>query len=306
MLPLEITAPIIEYGLLAPVLIIFAGACLGVLVEALVPRACAASVQLFSPCCRSLVALATTVLNWATGDRRAGRRRLAGPRRADLLHVDDPADLRRRVVPAVRRAQDRERQPVRPLGRGGTRAPRPSRRRSRSGRAHRGLPAGAVRAVGDDALPGVQRPDHHVRRAGDLVAAALPALRAGPAAPAAVPGGGAEVLPAGRPVLGVLPLRGGPALRLLRLVHLPRDRHRAAQQPAEPRPAAGRDGAAGRRAAVQVRRRAVPLLDPGRLRRRAHPGDRVHGRLHQDRRDRRADAGLLRRPRRATAGTGSR
>ena len=38
LLPLEITAPTIDYGLLAPVLIIFAGACLGVLVEALVPR----------------------------------------------------------------------------------------------------------------------------------------------------------------------------------------------------------------------------------------------------------------------------
>ena len=40
------------------------------------------------------------------------------------------------------------------------------------------------------------------------------------------------------------------------------------------RPAAGRDGAARRRAAVQVRRRAVPLLDPRRLRRRADPGHR--------------------------------
>ena len=36
--PLEITAPTIEYGLLAPVLLIFVGACLGVLAEALAPR----------------------------------------------------------------------------------------------------------------------------------------------------------------------------------------------------------------------------------------------------------------------------
>ena len=35
---MEITAPVIEYGLLMPVILIFAGACLGVLVEALVPR----------------------------------------------------------------------------------------------------------------------------------------------------------------------------------------------------------------------------------------------------------------------------
>ena len=65
-----------------------------------------------------------------------------------------------------------------------------------AGRAHRGVPAGAVRAVRDDDLPGLQRPDHHVRRPGDLVAAALPALRPGPQAPAAVAGSGAEVLPA--------------------------------------------------------------------------------------------------------------
>ena len=51
---------------------------------------------------------------------------------------------------------------------------------------------------------------------------------------------------------------------------LRRDRHRAAHQRAEPGPAAGRDGAARHRAAVQVRRGAVPLLDPGRLHRGAH------------------------------------
>ena len=42
-------------------------------------------------------------------------------------------------------------------------------------------------------------------------------------------------------------------------------------QPAEPGPAAGRDGAARGRAAVQVRRGAVPLLDPGRVHRCARP-----------------------------------
>ena len=38
LLPMEITAPKIHYGLLVPILMIFAAACLGVLVEALVPR----------------------------------------------------------------------------------------------------------------------------------------------------------------------------------------------------------------------------------------------------------------------------
>ena len=37
LMPMEITAPNIEYGLLAPVLLIFAGACVGVLVEAVAP-----------------------------------------------------------------------------------------------------------------------------------------------------------------------------------------------------------------------------------------------------------------------------
>ena len=51
---------------------------------------------------------------------------------------------------------------------------------------------------------------------------------------------------------------------------------------------------------------AVPLLDAGRLPGRADPGHRLHGRLHQGRRVRRAAAGLLRRRRRPRAGTGGR
>ena len=35
---MEITAPQIEYGLLMPFILVFAGACLGVLVEAALPR----------------------------------------------------------------------------------------------------------------------------------------------------------------------------------------------------------------------------------------------------------------------------
>ena len=46
-MPLDISAPMIEYGLLMPILVIFIGACLGVLVEALVPRELRRTVQLF-------------------------------------------------------------------------------------------------------------------------------------------------------------------------------------------------------------------------------------------------------------------
>ena len=83
--------------------------------------------------------------------------------------------------------------------------------------AHRGLPADPVRGRRHAAVPGVQRPAHHVRRAGGAVAAAVPAVRPGPAAPAAVAGGGDEVLPARRVLLGVLPVRRGHAVRLLGL-----------------------------------------------------------------------------------------
>ena len=69
----------------------------------------------------------------------------------------------------------------------------------------------------------------HVRRARGALAAALPAVRAGPSPPPAVAGGVAEVLPARRVLLGVLPVRRGAALRLRRLA-LPR-RHRRRPSP---------------------------------------------------------------------------
>ena len=139
-------------------------------------------------------------------------------------------------------------------------------------RAHRGLPADDVRGRRHDAVPRRQRPAHDVRRAGDPVAAALPALWAGPPPPAAQPGGGAEVLHARRVLLGLLPLR-----------------HRA-RSTATPAPCSFGDiaeavsgpsartalllggiGTARGRDAVQGRRGAVPCLDPGRLPGRARP-----------------------------------
>ena len=64
-------------------------------------------------------------------------------------------------------------------------------------------------------------------------------------------------------------------------------------------------GAGRGRPAVQGRRRAVPLLDPGRLPGRPDPDHRLHGRLHQGRRVRRPAAGVLRRARRAGLGVGA-
>jgi NADH-quinone oxidoreductase subunit N len=67
LLPMEITAPNIEYGLLAPVLVIFAGACFGVLAEALAPRDIRRAVQLGITFVSLAAALVTTLLNWAAG-----------------------------------------------------------------------------------------------------------------------------------------------------------------------------------------------------------------------------------------------
>ena len=129
----------------------------------------------------------------------------------------------------------------------------------------------------------------------------------GPAPPAAVPGSGAQVLPARRLRLGVLPLRAGAAVRLCQLRRPRRDPARRRRTSDQVRRAAlyGARPAA-RRAAVQGRHRAVPQLDPGRLPRRADAGHRVHGLVHEGRRLRRDPAGALRRVQHLCAGTGDR
>ena len=69
---LEIAAPTIEYGLLGPVLIVFAGACLGVLIEALMPRHLRDVVQLIVTGLSLLGALVVLWLTWGPGQRRVG------------------------------------------------------------------------------------------------------------------------------------------------------------------------------------------------------------------------------------------
>jgi NADH-quinone oxidoreductase subunit N len=68
LLPMEITAPNIEYGLLAPVLVIFVGACLGVLAEGAAPREIRRAVQLLITFVSLAAALVTTLMNWASAD----------------------------------------------------------------------------------------------------------------------------------------------------------------------------------------------------------------------------------------------
>ncbi len=65
-LPMEITAPDLDYRLLLPVLLILAGACIGVLVEALLPRSLRNAVQLVVTFASVVAASIATVANWRT------------------------------------------------------------------------------------------------------------------------------------------------------------------------------------------------------------------------------------------------
>ena len=160
--------------------------------------------------------------------------------------------------------------------------------------ADRGLPVHAVRARRDDDLRRGERPADDVHRARGAQPAAVPDVRARPAAPAAVAGGGGQVLPARRVRLGVLPLRARADLRVRGLGAAHRHRDRVGRLGAVGHAAVRRARAARRRPAVQGLGRPVPHLDPGRLPGRADPGHGVHGRLHQGRRVRRASCACCR------------
>src|SRR5215211_5426209 len=68
LIPMEITAPALEYRLLLPVLLILGGACIGVLVEATLRRAVRNAVQLVVTFASLAGALIATVINWRTQD----------------------------------------------------------------------------------------------------------------------------------------------------------------------------------------------------------------------------------------------
>ncbi|SDS91149.1 NADH-quinone oxidoreductase subunit NuoN [Microlunatus soli] len=64
---LQIPAPDLQYGLLLPFMVIFAAACLGVLVEALAPRSLRHPLQLLVTFVGIGLALLFTIVNWANG-----------------------------------------------------------------------------------------------------------------------------------------------------------------------------------------------------------------------------------------------
>lgn len=67
-LPLEISAPELEYGLLMPLIVLFGAACLGVLLEAALPRAARLPGQLLVTFLGIAAALVLVIQNWINGE----------------------------------------------------------------------------------------------------------------------------------------------------------------------------------------------------------------------------------------------
>ena len=243
----------------------------GVLVEAFVPRALRHVVAARAR--RSVGLVAALVV--------AGRRPIGAATRQVVaaegaVAVDGPAlflqgtILRPRAASACCCSPSARSTPAAAFARPGSPMPgteaRAALHRDRGSTQTEVFPLLHVRRRRHDAVPGGQRPADDVRRARGALAAAVPAVRAGPPAPAAQPGGRAEVLPARRVLLGfflygVALLYGYAGSMQLR-----------ATSPTAVRSDAGNDGllligigAGRRRPAVQGRRRAVPRLDAGRL-----------------------------------------
>ena len=300
------TAPPIDWGALAPLLIVLGAACVGVLVEAFLPRHQRWPVQ---------VGLSVAAL----GAGRSHARALAGSEPAGITRsaTRSPSTGRRCSSGArslalglgsVLLIADRSVEPggafvasAASRAAAGGSGESPTTRPTRTARtapgpgaddADRGLPADAVRPRRHDDVRRGERPADHVRRARGAQPAAVPDLRAGPAPPAAVAGGGGQVLPARRVRLGVLPLRPGAALRRTPAAcGSPTSR---ARRPARPRSDTLLFGGLALLVVGLLFKGivgAVPHLDAGRLPGRADAGHRVHGRLHQGRRVRRDPAG---------------
>ena len=304
----RINPPTIEYGLLAPFILIFAAACIGVGVEAFAPRSIRRPIQLVLTFGSIVLALLVVVPELGQRHRRGDhRRRLGSDRRADVLHLDDPAGARRDLAAGVRRTQldgGRACSPRRPAAVPGT-------------------------AAEQEAL--AARVEHT-----EVFPLALFALS------------GMMFFPASNDLITMFVALEILSLPLYLLCGMARRRRLLSQEAAMKYFLLGALSSAffvygaallygytgsfdlaAIDAAIQVGTQGyglllagmaligvgllfkfgavpVPRLDPGRLHRRPDTGHRLHGGLHQDRRDRRTDAGVLRRHSAAPAGTGSR
>ena len=299
-----ITAPQVQYRALLPILIVLGVATAGVLVEALLPAAQRRLTQLVLALGGLVAAFVAVVANVATV--AASSRRAWWPRTGRRCSCRAPSCCWRSCLPVHGRELARRRRwCVRRPGLGRARLGRRAPGQRLRPRADRDLPAVDVRGRRHAAVPGVEQPAADVRRARGLLAAALPAVRARPPASAALAGGGGQVLPARRLLLRLLPVRHRARLRL-RALGRPRRHPCRGVRHAVGHAALRRHRADRGRPAVQGRRGSVPQLDARRLPGRPDAGHGVHGRLHQGRRLRRAAAGVLRRLRHRSSGTGAR
>ena len=228
-----ITAPQIQYRALLPILIVLGVATVGVLVEAFVPAA-----HRRDHPARAQPRRAGRRLRRRRRQPRPGGRRRPGhgrPGQADAVPAGHHPAARVPQLPVhgrafARRRRRRLRRPglVRArLGRGAPGAGQPARQQTEI------FPLAMFAVAGMLLFPASNNLLHDVRRARGLLAAALPAVRAGPPPPAAVAGSGDEVLPARRVLLRLLPVRARAALRLRALGRPRRRAHR--RQPAPSR-----------------------------------------------------------------------
>ena len=226
---MNLPTPSVEYGLLSPMLIVFGAAIAGVLVEAFLATAAA----LRRPGGAQRRRTGRRVRRGGAGGPRPARR--GRPHRCDrrcrrrrpcaVPAGHDPARRRSRH-PADRRATDRRARGVRiEAVCAGLDSFTPQASAVVGSVAEKlATKAGVMQtevfpltmfAVGGMLLlPGGRRPADDVHRARGAVAAAVPDVRAGSSPPAAFAGSCAEILSARRVFVGVLPVRGGNAVRL--------------------------------------------------------------------------------------------
>ncbi len=237
----------IEYGHLWPLLVVFGAACLGVLVEAFLPRKRRYLAQFVLALGRRWSPRWSASGSWPTNLEAIGDGAARGIVGSEgTVAVDGPtvflwglmlssASAACCCSPSVSSRAgsppSRARPPRCP-------APKPSAG-VRAGLEHTEVyPLLLFAVVGMMLFPASNDLLTHVRRPRGALAAALPAVRAGASPPPAEPGSGDEVLPARRLLLRLLPLRRRADLRLRRLDGLRRDQRGHPQRRRQPGPAA--------------------------------------------------------------------
>jgi hypothetical protein len=225
----EFSAVDIDYAAVAPMLIVVAGALIGVVVEAFAPRRSRHGIQV-GLAVLTLVAAFVALVVWSRNNLTVT---LGGSVVVDGVSVFLIGALLLMAALSVLIMAERfggvGSDAFTPMG---ASTPGSSQEdvATRAGYATSEVfPAHAVRGARDDGLPHRQRPHHDVRRTRGALAAALRPHRTGAPPPSALAGGRAQVLPARRLLERVLPLRCGAALRLRRVLrpagHRRRDLH---------------------------------------------------------------------------------